>query len=128
MTNDHAHVTPLSQDHLLSNGVYDTLKKLVQIIIPAFSALYFTMATIWGWPGAEQVMASLAAIATFLGVLIGLSNKSYNNSESKYDGQMIVVQNDDTGSKVFSLELNGDPANLPDKKDILFKVSSDHIV
>ena len=62
----------------MSNKTYDTLKWIAQILIPALSALYFGLASIWGFPYGEQVVGTMAVIDTFLGVILGISSANYN--------------------------------------------------
>ena len=64
----------------LSNKLYNTLKWIVMIVIPACATLYFALATIWGFPYGDEVVATMTATATFIGALIGVSTKSYNQS------------------------------------------------
>lgn len=106
---------------LLSSSVYDSLKKVVQIVLPAVASLYFTLAQIWGLPAAEQVVGTLAIVATFCGVLLGLSSWSYHAVEAKTDGQ-IVIMTDESGKKIYSLELDGDPNDIDQKDKVAFKV------
>jgi TRAP-type uncharacterized transport system fused permease subunit len=61
----------------LSNDTYDVLKWIAQILLPALGTLYFAIANIWGLPYAEQVVGTITAIDTFLGVLLGISSDSY---------------------------------------------------
>lgn len=62
----------------MSNKTYDILKYITQIIIPAIGTLYFALAGIWGFPYGEQVVGTLTAVDTFLGVCLGISSKQYN--------------------------------------------------
>lgn len=64
----------------LNNKVYNVLKWVVMIAIPACATLYFALATIWGFPYGDEVVATMTATATFIGALIGISTKSYNQS------------------------------------------------
>jgi hypothetical protein len=107
---------------MLSDGSYGLGKKLVQVYIPATSALYFGLGSIWGLPAVEQVVGTLAVIATFLGVCLGLSSKQYDVSEAAYDGK-VVVETNDAGKKTFSLELEGAPSDLEQKNSVSFKVA-----
>lgn len=107
---------------MLTDTTYGFGKKLVQIWLPAVSSLYFGLGNIWGFPYVEEVVGSLAVIATFIGVCLGLSSRGYNASDAAYDGK-VVVDTNDTGTKVFSLELNGDPEEIEQKKSVSFKVS-----
>lgn len=61
----------------LPDRIYDVLKWLVMIVLPATSTLYFALSGIWGWPYAEEVVGTLAAITTFLGALLGISAAQY---------------------------------------------------
>lgn len=62
----------------MSNEVYDRLKWVAQILIPAAATLYFTLAQIWGLPYGEEITGTLAAVDAFLGVLLGISTYKYN--------------------------------------------------
>lgn len=108
---------------MLSDRTYNFTKRLVQVILPALSSLYFGLAAIWGLPAAEQVVGTLAVVTTFLGVTLGISSREYEASGAAYDGNMLVTETPD-GGKNFLLELESDPAELENKKAITFKVSS----
>lgn len=61
----------------LSNEVYDILKFIAQIVLPAAGTLYFALAGIWGWPYGEQIVGTITAVDAFLGALLGLSSAAY---------------------------------------------------
>ena len=65
----------------MSNKVYDVLKYVTQIGLPAVGTLYFALSGIWGFPYAEQVVGTITAIVTFLGVLLGISSANYKKEE-----------------------------------------------
>lgn len=67
----------------MSNKTYDVLKWIAQILLPALATLYFALAGIWGFPYGEQVIGTITAIDTFLGVLLGISTYNYNKKEEK---------------------------------------------
>lgn len=64
----------------LSNKTYDVLKYITTIALPALGTLYFAFAGIWGWPYGEQIVGSITALTTCLGVLLGISNAQYKKS------------------------------------------------
>lgn len=66
----------------MSNKLYDTLKWIALIFLPASGTLYFALAGIWGFPYAEQVVGTITAIDTFIGVIIGISSAQYNKAIS----------------------------------------------
>lgn len=67
----------------MSNKTYDILKYIALIVLPALATLYLTIATIWGLPYGEAVAATITAIDTFLGALLGVSSKKYAESEDE---------------------------------------------
>lgn len=68
----------------MSNTVYDILKWIAQILLPAAGALYFALANIWGLPYGEQIVGTITAVDAFLGVILGISSKAYYNDISQY--------------------------------------------
>ena len=65
----------------LSNSVYDFLKFLCTILLPAIGTLYFALSKIWGLPLAEEIVGTLSAIAVFIGAIIGISSAQYNKEK-----------------------------------------------
>lgn len=65
----------------LSNKQYDILKWVAQILLPALGTLYFALAGIWGFPYGEQIVGTITAIDTFLGVILGISSSQYKKEE-----------------------------------------------
>lgn len=63
---------------MLSDRLYQILKWLCLVALPALGTLWFTLSSIWGWPYGEAVLGTISAIATFIGVLIGVSTIQYN--------------------------------------------------
>lgn len=66
----------------INSKVYDILKWIAMVLLPGASTLYFALAGIWGLPYAEQVVGTITAINTFLGVMLGISSASYYKDEA----------------------------------------------
>ena len=64
----------------MSNKVYDVLKWIAMYFLPAIGTLYFALSGIWSLPYGEQVVGTITAVDTFLGVLLGISTSQYNKS------------------------------------------------
>lgn len=62
----------------MSNKVYDILKWVALVVLPALATLYFALSGIWGFPYGEQIVGTITAIDTFLGALLGISSINYN--------------------------------------------------
>ena len=62
----------------MSDKLYNVLKYIALIALPAVGTLYAALAGIWGFPYGEQVVGTITAVDTFMGVLLGISTASYN--------------------------------------------------
>lgn len=65
----------------MSNKVYDVLKFIAMVVLPALGTLYFALSTIWGLPYGEQILGTITAIDTFLGALLGISSATYKKNK-----------------------------------------------
>lgn len=65
----------------LNDNLYDVLKWIVMIVIPAMTTAYVGLAAVWGWPYAEEVAKTSAVICTLLGALLGISTAQYNKTQ-----------------------------------------------
>ena len=65
----------------LSNELYDDLKFVAQILLPALGTLYFAIAQIWGLPYAEQIVGTVTAVDAFLGAILGISTHNYRKEK-----------------------------------------------
>lgn len=62
----------------LPDRIYDVLKWLVCIVIPALTTAYVGLAAIWGWPCPDEIAKTSAVVCTLLGALLGISTAQYN--------------------------------------------------
>jgi uncharacterized membrane protein YfcA len=67
---------------MIPNSLYDTLKWIVMIVIPALTTAYVGLSGIWGWPYAEEVAKTSAVVCVLLGALLGISTAQYNKQET----------------------------------------------
>ena len=67
----------------MSNKVYDVLKFVAQIALPAVATLYATLGKIWGWPLVTEITATICAVDTFLGAILGISSMQYAKQEQQ---------------------------------------------
>lgn len=68
----------ITEEMEMSDKIYDILKWVALIFIPALGTLYFAISAIWGLPYGEQIVGTLTAVDTFLGALLGISTYQYN--------------------------------------------------
>ena len=69
------------QTMILPDTVYDVLKWITMIVLPALATAYVGLASIWGWPYADEVAKTTAVVCTLLGALLGISTAQYNKLE-----------------------------------------------
>lgn len=62
----------------LNDKLYDILKWITMIVIPALTVAYVGLAAIWGWPYSTEIAKTSAVICTLLGSLLGISTAEYN--------------------------------------------------
>ena len=62
---------------------YDIAKWIVTVGLPAITTLWLTLASIWNFPYAEPIGATLGAITVFLSALLGISSIKYKMLNSK---------------------------------------------
>lgn len=105
----------------ITGKAYDRLKYLAQIILPALGTLYFTLASIWGLPAAQEVVGTIVAVDTFLGVVLQLSSNNYNKSDAKFDGEFQVSNGLDGPTTVQPMFKQNLP-ELVEKGEVTLKV------
>lgn len=106
---------------LLSDKTYQVMKRIVQVGLPGVGTLYFTLAQIWDLAYGEEVVGTVTAVNLFLGLLLGISTKTYNESPLRYDGTLAVVPHEEQGTSTLRM-LNVDLEALAHKQEITFKV------
>ena len=73
----------------MSDKTYNMLKKLAQTVLPALGTLYYAIAEVWGFSFGQEVVATILAIDTFLGVLLEVSSaKYYKNKEGSEKNEL----------------------------------------
>lgn len=77
------------------NKVYDVLKWLCLIALPAASVFYAALDGAFGWGYTETVTTVIAAVSAFLGSLIGISTKSYSNDILALDAEVETIVEED---------------------------------
>lgn len=109
------------QTTFFTNKLYDKLKFIALVLLPALGTLWFTLSGIWDLPYVVQVVRTIMAIDAFLGVVLHLTTASYYKNGKNFDGTIDV--NDTADKTAFMLNYNGDPDDIPGKHSVEFKVN-----
>ena len=67
----------------MSNKVYDVLKFIAQIVLPAIATFWVTLCSIWGLPLGDEVSRTVMAVDTLLGAILMISNAQYKEAAMK---------------------------------------------
>lgn len=68
---------------MLNGKIYDVLKWVAIIAMPALAVLIASLGQIWGWADADKITLTINAVALFLGALIGVSTFQYNKEKEQ---------------------------------------------
>lgn len=74
---------PTVPDWLLPSRVYDVLKWLALIVLPAIGVLVQTLGPVWGWTWADPSATTINAVALTIGVVIGASTLKAKASKAE---------------------------------------------
>lgn len=102
-----------------NNQLYNVLRDIAQVYLPAAGTLYVALAAIWGLPAAEQISGTVLAVDTALGAILKISSASYNKSDARFDGTL-VVEDHEEGSTLRMQSVN--PVALTTQNEVTFKV------
>lgn len=65
----------------MDNKIFDIIRFIGEVVLPALGALYFGVARIWGLPYGEMVVGTIACVTTAVGAIVGFSRKKYEDSQ-----------------------------------------------
>ena len=113
---------------IFSNKVYDRLKFLAQILLPALATFYLAFGQMWGLPETEKVAGTIVLIDTLLGAILQISSSQMTKLRkiaSVEGGYLTQTGADpDTGIPSLGLTVTTDPSELMKAKEVRFKVGS----
>lgn len=103
----------------MNNQIYDILKRVALIVIPALATFVNAVGIVWGVPYTNEATATITAFGVFLGAALGVSSKNY---EPETHGNLVVTKHD----YVYA-DFAAEPANLNDGDTIVLKVSKPEV-
>lgn len=109
---------------ILSGKVYDRLKWVALIALPALASFYLVISGLWELGYARPVVGTIVATSTFLGALLQLSTSKYNRSDAKFDGDLVMDLSKPEEPALYRFELNKDIPELADKGELQIKVKA----
>lgn len=112
------------QSMVFANKLYDKLKFIALILLPALATLYITLDGIWGLRYSTQVVGTITALDTFLGLVLRVSTTQYYKLGKQYVGEVTVTPEDGGNKVVFSSDrAPEDLVDEPGRHSLEFKVT-----
>jgi len=109
----------------VSNKIFDAAKFIALVALPAIATLYLGFGQLWDFPGTENVVLTIVAVDTILGISLQISTRRYNHDEENFDG---FLDSDgihpDTGFPNLRLTINKRPEDILKKQMVRLKVST----
>lgn len=106
----------------MNQKIINNTRVAAQYWIPALGTLLFTLGSIWDWSSTGNIVGSLMAFDTFLGVLLGYqTRRSASSALGHFDGE-IVINTADPQKDLYTLDFGENLAGLPDKDTVTLKV------
>ena len=72
---------------MMKNKTYDILKTIALKVLPALEFLVIAIFKIWGLPYGAEIGATLAAVDTALGIILGISSRKYNEIVEEFENE-----------------------------------------
>lgn len=69
----------------LNDKVYDILKWVAIIVLPALATLVKVVFAAWNIPYADPIATTITAVATFLGAILMVSSVQYNKGNNSQE-------------------------------------------
>ena len=112
---------------IIPSKLFDVLKWMTLILIPAIVAAVINLGDLWALPNAGKIAGTIAIFNTVLGVAIGVSAIKYNASDEKYDGVIDpMTANSQTSEN--ALRLSTDEYDAANQKEVLLKVKQNPVI
>ncbi len=115
--------TPKTSKLVMNDKVYDVLNNVVKLALPAIATFYAALSGLWNLPYALEVVGTITALATLLGVFLVIARSAYTGQPIDYDG-VLTVNDTDPEKDVMRLNIDRTLAELGDKDSVTLKVSN----
>ena len=66
---------------ILNDRVYDVLKWVAMLFLPALAVLIKTVFAVWNIPYGDEISTTIMALDAFLGAILGISSIQYKKGE-----------------------------------------------
>lgn len=112
------------ETNLLSNRLYDVLKWVTMIGLPAIGTALLAISEIWNVSYGSEVAETINVIILMLGTMVGVSTAQYNRKKTieKPEGGVLEVGTDGTDVTLDKLEIDMSPEEIATRDEIVFRI------
>lgn len=117
---------------MITGKLYDVLKWVALIVVPAFATFVLACSLALGWDDGNVVATIITAFGAFLGSILQVSSekfKSYLKTDEAFDGY--VQPNDvdpDTGIPSMAFTVSRHPVDFLNRDEVRLKVGAPPVV
>lgn len=104
----------------ISPKFYNFLKWVALVLLPALTALYVGVGSLWNFPAVTQVVGTMTVLDTVLGIILNKSSKNF--AKEQVVGDLIVQQDSDGLAAGIRMVAHRDPLILDEQKKAVFIV------
>jgi len=91
---------------IIPPNLYNFLKFVSLVLLPAAAALVITLGTILGWDGATITAGVITAFDTFMGLVLGKSSSNYKQSDPENVGDLVFGTDEDGATIIKRVQIN----------------------
>ena len=66
----------------MSNKLYDALRFIADLFLPALGTLYAALGEIWGFPYKEQIVGTVLAVVAFMDAALKVAKNKYDKAQA----------------------------------------------
>ena len=71
----------------MSNKLYDALRFIADLLLPALGTLYAALGEIWGFPYKEQIVGTVLAVVAFMDAVLKVAKNKYEKAQRTLNGE-----------------------------------------
>jgi Putative phage holin Dp-1 len=105
----------------MNSKLYNVLKAVAQIWLPALGTLMFTIGDLWNLTWDAQAVGTIMAVDAFLGVGLGISTAAYKKNGKNFDG-FLTVDTSNPRKDIYSIDMMAPLGTLAKRNDVTLKV------
>ena len=72
---------------IMSNKIYDFLRFIADLLLPALGTLYAALGEIWGFPYKEQIVGTVLAVVAFMDAVLKVAKNKYDKAQQNINGE-----------------------------------------